>query len=371
MSISFAIWFTVHTIGSLQYDKEHHNLLNQEYLSRIRLLSLIPEVNPNLIIRLDPEGNVLYMNPGVRELLEKIGFKESEVTRILPEGYREIISEHRNPETATCERDVVVRGRTIHYICSPFPNERTLLISGADVTHLKEIEHKLRDLNRNLEKLVVERTQELTRTQDTTILCLAGLAETRDPETGMHIERTRIYVKALAVALQDHPRFRDELDDKTIQLLFKSVPMHDIGKVGIPDSVLLKPGKLSAREWEMMKKHPILGGDALRRAEEQLGKDSFLRLASEIAYYHHERWDGGGYPFGKKGEEIPIAARFMALADVYDALVSKRVYKEAFSHEKAKQIILESRGTHFDPAVVDAFIRVEKKFNEISKELTD
>ncbi|MDH5511415.1 MAG: HD domain-containing protein, partial [Nitrospinota bacterium] len=164
-----------------------------------------------------------------------------------------------------------------------------------------------------------------------------------------------------------------ELTDEVVELLYKSAPLHDIGKVGVPDAILLKPGKLTAEEFEIMKKHAALGADAIIRAEEKLdaGEVSFLRYARQIAYGHHEKWDGSGYPEGLKGEQIPLAARLMAIADVYDALISKRVYKEAFSHDKAREIIVEGRGGHFDPELVDAFLAIEHKFVDIARRYAD
>ena len=220
-------------------------------------------------------------------------------------------------------------------------------------------------------RAIEKRTHEIQRTQDVTILSLASLAETRDNETGAHILRTQGYVRALAEHLSRHDRFKSVLSDREIDLLFKSAPLHDIGKVGIPDAILLKPGKLTDDEFAVMKTHASLGGEALRVAERELGSSSFLRYAREIAETHHEKWDGSGYPRGLKGDAIPLSGRLMAVADVYDALISKRVYKPAFSHEKAKGIILEGRGGHFDPDVVDAFVAVENKFLEISRNLQD
>jgi response regulator RpfG family c-di-GMP phosphodiesterase len=215
------------------------------------------------------------------------------------------------------------------------------------------------------------RTEEIQRTQDVTILSLASLAETRDNETGAHILRTQRYVRALASHLATREPYRETLDQRTIELLYKSAPLHDVGKVGIPDAILLKPGKLSEKEFEIMKTHAMLGSRALEEAERELGGTSFLRFAREIAETHHEKWDGSGYPRGLKGSQIPLSGRLMALADVYDALISKRVYKPAFSHEKAKEIILQGKGSHFDPDVVDAFLRIEDEFVQIAKSYSD
>jgi len=223
--------------------------------------------------------------------------------------------------------------------------------------------------------IMVERirrnTEEIRRTRDTTILTLASLAETRDNETGAHILRTQRYVKVLAEQLHGHPRFSASLGIGTINLLYKSAPLHDIGKVGIPDAILLKPGKLTDAEFEIMKTHPGIGSEALKVAEAELGSNDFLRLAREISLSHHEKWDGSGYPGGLSGDAIPVSGRLMAVADVYDALISKRVYKPAFPHEKAMEIILEANGKHFDPDVIDALRAREEDFKDIARTYSD
>jgi len=223
----------------------------------------------------------------------------------------------------------------------------------------------------HLEQLVRVKTREVQLTQAVMIESLATLAEYRDPETGGHIKRTQNYVKALAVRLKGHPRFRDLLDEQAIELLYLSAPLHDIGKVGVRDNILLKPGRLEDAEFAEMQKHTLFGEEALRITEQKLGKSTFLRHAREIAGSHQEKWDGSGYPRGLKGEAIPVSGRLMALADVYDALISKRVYKPPFPHAKAVQIIQEGRGTHFDPDVVDAFLALEDTFRNIALTFAD
>lgn len=235
------------------------------------------------------------------------------------------------------------------------------------VTSPDEFGSMARGTNAMIESLQ-QHQAELRQTRDVSILALASLAETRDNETGAHILRTQRYVKALALNLKEHPDFKSELTEEVIELLFKSAPLHDIGKVGIPDAILLKPGKLTEDEFEVMKGHALLGAEALLVAELQLGSNSFLRIAREITSYHHEKWNGSGYPIGLKGEAIPLSARLMALADVYDALVCKRVYKPAFAHEKAKAIVLEGEGSHFDPRIVEAFLDCEAEFIAIARE---
>ncbi|MBT4257448.1 MAG: HD domain-containing protein, partial [Gammaproteobacteria bacterium] len=184
--------------------------------------------------------------------------------------------------------------------------------------------------------------------------------------------RTQNYLRALADQLRENQKYADDLNDSSIDLLFKSAPLHDIGKVGVPDSILMKPGKLSDEEFDEMKKHTTYGRDAIVAAEQMLGDEStFLEYAREIAYSHQEKWDGSGYPEGIMGDAIPVSARLMAVADVYDALISKRVYKPGFTHKKAVEIISKGKGTHFDPDMVDAFLEVEDEFRNIALEFGD
>ena len=219
--------------------------------------------------------------------------------------------------------------------------------------------------NQTIEALQA-RTREVEQMQDATILALASLAETRDNETGAHILRTQQYVKVLAEHLKDHPRFASVLSESMIELIYKSAPLHDAGKVGIPDAILLKPGRLTDEEYDVMKQHPMIGSQALTTAQATLGASSFLSVACEIMETHHEKWDGSGYPDGLAGNDIPVSGRLMALADVYDALISERVYKPAFSHQQAREIIIEGSGSHFDPDVVEAFLALEDAFQEIA-----
>lgn len=229
----------------------------------------------------------------------------------------------------------------------------------------------IRDITvrKKLETDLLESYKKVQSARNATILGLAKLAEYRDADTGAHLERIREYSKVLTQELAKKPKFAGYITQDYIDDVYNSSILHDIGKVGIPDSILLKPSRLTTDEFEVVKRHSSLGGDALRAVESKLEGQSFLSLGKEIAYYHHEKWDGTGYPKGLKGEQIPLSARIVALADVYDALTSKRVYKEAFSHEKAMEIIVEDRGTHFDPEVVDAFIAHQADFYNIREEM--
>ena len=228
----------------------------------------------------------------------------------------------------------------VDYITKPISPP---IVLARVATHLKikAAADFLRDKNAFLEAEVARRTREVNAIQDVTIIAMASLAETRDNDTGNHIRRTQFYVKALAEHLKDHPRFSRFLTDPTINMLYKSAPLHDIGKVGIPDRILLKPGRFTPEEFEIMKTHTTLGRDAIQAAEDRLGMEvEFLHYAKEIAYYHQEKWNGSGYPTGKAGDDIPTSARLMAVADVYDALISRRIYKEGMPHEQAAQIMV-------------------------------
>jgi putative two-component system response regulator len=258
----------------------------------------------------------------------------------------------------------------VDYITKPF---QAVEVKARVKTHLalQKARKALAQQNEILEIKVQERTQQLVLTQEVTIESMAALAEYRDPETGGHIQRTKNYVRTLALHLQREPQYRKILTNEVIELLYLSAPLHDIGKVGIPDHILLKPGKLTDAEFEEMKKHTVYGRDTLRSAANKLGGQSFLRFAMEIAYSHQEKWDGSGYPEGLKGEDIPLSGRLMALADVYDALISRRVYKPPFTHQRAVEIILEGKGRHFDPGMVDAFMEIQEDFRQIALRFVD
>jgi putative two-component system response regulator len=273
--------------------------------------------------------------------------------------------------TATDDERKGLEMGAVDFITKPV-NPPIVMARVATQLQVKAAADFLKDQNVYLETEVAKRTRELSAVQDVTIMAMASLAETRDSDTGNHIRRTQYYLKAMCQKLQNHPRFSDFLTDATIETLFKSAPLHDIGKVGIPDRILLKPGKFTPEEFEIMKSHTTLGRDAIARAEEQLHmKVDFLNFAKEIAYYHQEKWDGSGYPTGARGDAIPISARLMAVADVYDALISRRVYKDGMSHDKAVGIIVEGKGSHFDPDMVDAFVQLQEEFKDIAVRFAD
>lgn len=203
--------------------------------------------------------------------------------------------------------------------------------------------------------------------RDVTIFSLAKLAESRDPETGAHLERVREYCRLIGEDLAQQPGFSELVDGDYVQTIYLTSPLHDIGKVGIPDRILLKPGRLTTEEFEIMKQHTVVGGETLDAAHNAYPEARYLQMARDIAWTHHEKYDGSGYPHGLAGEDIPLCGRIVALADVYDALTTKRVYKEAYSHEYARNIILEGSGKHFDPDIVASFLRVEEQFCEVHR----
>ena len=232
---------------------------------------------------------------------------------------------------------------------------------------------ELKSYRDHLEEQVALRTDQLAQAQEATIASMAIMAEFRDPETGGHIQRTKSYVRTLATEIsQNDPEL---ITEDMVEILYQAAPLHDIGKVAIPDAILLKPGRLNAEEFTIMEKHTIYGSKAIRRTETIHGRNELLRVAAEIAEFHHEKWDGSGYPHGRKGRAIPICARLMTVADVYDALISKRPYKEALSHEQAVKTILEGDGythpDHFDPQMLACFESIHPKFHAITLDFND
>ena len=259
----------------------------------------------------------------------------------------------------------------VDYIVKPLTPSLLLARVHTHLT-LTHVQERLQERNEYLEAEIVRRIQEVNQLQEVAINAMASLAETRDRETGAHILRTAYYVKELALFLQNDPAYAETLTAENILLLTKSAPLHDIGKMGIPEMILWKPAKLTKEEFEVMKTHAAIGKKAIVGAEKLLGTSvSFLRFAKEMAYSHHERWDGSGYPEGLSGESIPIAGRLMALADVYDALISRRVYKEPFAHATAVSMITIEAGKQFDPAVVAAFLQLQNRFLEIADTYRD
>lgn len=263
----------------------------------------------------------------------------------------------------------------VDYITKPFQPEEVIARVNTHLTlrclqqQLSIANAELTELNENLEKKVEKRSQELLRSRDSIIFAMAKLTEARDDDTGKHLERICKYTEVLARELA---KTDPSITERWIKVVVKTAALHDIGKVGIPDGILLKKGRLTAREREIMETHPAIGGDTLLELREEMGGGGpFLSRAIEITLGHHEKWDGSGYPFGIKGEGIALSARLVAVADVYDALVSERVYKAGMSHEDACRLIQEGAGKHFDPRVVEAFLAQQGAFREIAVAMRD
>ncbi|HPI94283.1 MAG TPA: response regulator [Deltaproteobacteria bacterium] len=246
----------------------------------------------------------------------------------------------------------------VDYITRPFELEE---VRTRVSTHLRirRMQLGLMDQNRELERLVAEKVKEISDSRMATILALAKLAESRDDDTGKHLERVQGLCTLLAERLSTMPGCQAEIDREFIENIFYASPLHDIGKVGIPDRILLKPGRLDPDEFEVMKRHTVIGAETLEAVRERYRGNAFIEMGISIARSHHEWWDGSGYPDGLRGDAIPLCARIMAVADVYDALRSERSYKHALPHDRALEIIRAERGTHFCPCVVDAFLSLE------------
>jgi putative two-component system response regulator len=229
----------------------------------------------------------------------------------------------------------------------------------------------LEDFNASLERRVQRQVKEITQSHLAAIFAMSKLAESRDADTGDHLERMREYCVVLCKELGKSAKYQAPIDESFINDMYIASPLHDIGKVAIPDAILQKPGKLTDAEWAIMKNHTLIGADTLRKVHKNHPNNNFIRLGIEIAENHHEKWDGSGYPHGQKGEEIPLSARILAVADVYDALTSARCYKPAFSHTDSARTIFEQRGAHFDPDIVDAFHLCGDQFLKIKKQYID
>ena len=256
------------------------------------------------------------------------------------------------------------------YLPKPF-NPVLLMARLSACLEKKHLHDREQQYTHDLESQIQEQIRKISESQLSTIFATSKLAESKDPETGAHLERMRMYCRILAEDLSKTDKYNSIISEGYIDCIYTASPLHDIGKVGVPDNILSKPGKLDSNEWDIMKTHTTIGGDTLRAVDEKHPGNDFIRMGIEIADNHHEKWDGSGYPAGKKGEEIPLSARILALADVYDALTSSRCYKEAFTHDKSKSIIVEGKGQHFEPEIVEAFLRCEEKFIEVGKRYQD
>ncbi len=337
-------------------------LLKEEYNVRIalngqRALRLIQEEQPDIIL-LDVMMPVMDGYETCRRL------KADESLRDIPVIFLTAKNEPR-------DENMGLNLGAVDYITKPV-NPQIFLSRIKAHLSTKLASDILKDRNQYLEDEVAKRTKDISALQEITIMAMSSLAEIRDNETGNHLQRTKLFARELCHCLARDSKYADQLDEKTMQNLVNAVPLHDIGKVGIPDAILLKPGKLTFEEFEIMKTHTTLGKEAIEKAERMVNcPDDFLRIPKEITYSHHEKWNGSGYPNGLSGEEIPLSARIVALVDVYDALTSKRVYKPAFPHEQAIEMIVGDAGKHFDEELVKAFLKLTEVFRGISEQYRD
>ena len=320
-----------------------------------RIVSSVEEALSLIESGFSPAAALLDINmPGqsglelVQELIQRVPYLQV----VMMSGIREI----------AVVRDALHRG-AYDYLQKPFAfSDLRNTIKRALETRSLKIQNER--YHRSLEAMVLEQTHELRETRDIAMLTLAKLAESRDTGSMDHLHRISSYSGCLARAwMKLNPT--EKCDSSFVEQLIKSSPLHDIGKVGIPDSILLKTGPLSSEEWQVMRTHPTLGGNTLKSVLDQFEKHSFMVMAMEIAYSHHEKWDGSGYPQGLSGEAIPLASRIVSLADAYDAITSIRPYKDAFSHEEAVRRIQADGGAHFDPRIVDIFLEIHEQFDEI------
>lgn len=351
--------------------------------SKRPLTFIVDDVKENIQVALSHLTNIdcdfAYATSG-EQALERITLTQPQLILmdvVMPgmDGYQTVKKLKENPATAKTpvifltaknEPEDIAKGFDsggVDYITKPF--------SGAELRSRINTWLELSAYRENLEHEIEERTGEIQLLKQVVIEAMGELAEFRDPETGAHIKRTQHYVKTLAEQLFKNGAFPGQLDPENITLIYKSAPLHDIGKVGIPDSILLKPGKLTSKEFTEMQNHTLYGQTVIKKLEKKVGKTSFLQYANDIIVGHHEKYDGSGYPHGLKGDNIPLSGRIMAIADVYDALTTKRVYKNAFPHEKVMAIMNEGNGSHFDPIVFNAFLEVEIDFLSIAAAYED
>jgi PAS domain S-box-containing protein len=322
------------------------------------------------IVIVDPLGRILNCNYYAEKMYGWM--RQDLVSRDFDEVFqvhkkslpiREVIERVNRNNGCHVETDVPRRCRdgTIKFT---YASTAALLSTTGETIGYSVMERDLTERVR-LEKKLKDSFQQIKDTQSAAILGFARLTEYRDVDTGKHLERIREYTRVLATGLSRLPKYADYITAEYVEDLCLSSILHDVGKVGIEDALLLKPGRLDKAEFERMKMHATLGGEALRAVDREIKQESFLTIGKEVAFYHHERWDGTGYPSGKKGEDIPLSARIVSVADVYDALTSKRSYKPALPHDEAVAVILSERGTHFDPDVVDVFSQNLDPFKRI------
>ncbi|MDY0360510.1 MAG: HD domain-containing phosphohydrolase [Desulforegulaceae bacterium] len=334
--------------------KESHIFIKT--LSPENALNFLEKTKPDLIV-----SETSFDNPTSFKICKAI--KSNKETSKIPFIFLSVLNTFEN-KTKAFELGAS------DYIILPFePEEIRLRLKNHIDAHLEK--QSLIKQNQILKNKIKTKNIELNLIKETIAEAMASLTECRDAETAGHLKRTSEYIKIISTELKRKNKFKNLLSDKYINLLHKAAPLHDIGKIGIPDKILSKKGPLNTKEYEIMKTHTTLGKNALKKAERKAGENPFLETAEEIAFTHQEKWDGSGYPQGLKGDEIPLSGRLMAIADVYDALISKRVYKQAFSHDKSVTLIKQLKGIHFDPEITDTFISINHEFKKISQKFTD
>ena len=315
------------------------------YLDGESALEEMGKVEPDIIL-LD------ISMPGMSgfEVCEKL--QESSLLRTIPVLFISALSELKDKVKA-------FKAGGVDYITKPFQPEE---VKARVSTHLA-----LKKMQKNLQGMVEEKTKEVYESHRATIFALAKLAEHRDNDTGKHIERVQTFTRILAEEMLTMAEYSGIVNEEFVENLYHATPLHDIGKVAIPDSILLKPGKLTAEEFNIIKTHTISGSEHLSEVSQRYKKNAFLEVGVALTRSHHEKWDGSGYPDGLAGDEIPLAGRIMAVADVYDALRTRRVYKPSFSHQKTREIILADSGKQFDPGIIKAFLARESEFEQASE----
>jgi len=258
----------------------------------------------------------------------------------------------------------------VDFITKPFQEGEVLARINAHI-NIRKMQQKISQYNQSLEAQVQEQVKEISDSQMSTLVAISKLAELRDEYTGKHVERTQIFCRLLAEELRKENEFKDIINDEYIKNIYYAASLHDVGKIGIPDQILLKKGRLEPDEFEVMKTHAEIGRNALQEVLDKYSHNEFIKLGLELTASHHEKWDGTGYPGGLSGEEIPLSARIMALVDVYDALRSRRPYKDPLSHKVSVDIIKKDSGIHFDPAVVFAFMKIEGILSDLFDQMQE
>lgn len=336
-------------VESVENGKQALEILQNQLFDIVLLDIMMPEMNGYEVLQRMKEDNALRSIPVI--MISAIDELDS-VVKCIELGAEDYLTKPFNPVLLHARVTACLEKKHFH---------------DKEVYYQKQ----LKEYNSELEERVREQVREITSAQLSTIFATSKLAESKDPETGEHLDRMREYCRILADCLSMNSEYRDYIDAEYIDMIYAASPLHDIGKVGIPDSILLKPGKLTEEEWVIMKTHTTIGADTLRAVNEKHPGNMMIEMGIAIAEGHHEKWNGSGYPSGKAGLDIPLSARILSLADVYDALTSVRCYKKAFSHEQSKQIILEDSGKHFDPAIVEAFLKAEQEFILIKDKYRD